>query len=420
MSLRDFTIDVENAATLITEAGLPSFLVAVKNRLQGKAKDAIAGKQITTVSDLITALKKFFAPGGTYADYTARLQSVRRQVDETLPEFHLRVLRLQTSAQAALVSEYGREGNENSPTLRDMAIHHFKVGLGPAMAGIMALQKPATLSDAFELACEIERSQGRYPDRQRSQYPRSDGPFNPRYDRQPYDRQPYDRQQSPRRYDPTYEGRRDSYLASREQSPEPPRRWSRESETTPRSRYDSYHSPKGSRTQGHYERQRDSYVVTQSVSPDPPRGILRREGSPRYFNQNQGSYERSYGDDYRREPSPRRSEDYNSQTQRRYASEAPRWRDRYRDSSPRDRNYDSRRDITPPAYRRNSPSERSYKNDASPARHSGEQQHHYQNRQRSLSPANPLNSQGTRRNSAAASQPSQAERSIRFSESTKE
>lgn len=72
--------------------------------MQGKAKGAITGKKIGTVTELITASKKFFAPGGTHADYTARLQSVRRQVDETLPKFHFRIMRLQSSVQAALIS----------------------------------------------------------------------------------------------------------------------------------------------------------------------------------------------------------------------------------------------------------------------------------------------------------------------------
>ena len=67
--LKDFILDIRNAATDISAAQLPSFLKKVLSRLQGAARNSTYGVAFNSVDDLVWHLKQRFAPGKTFTYY---------------------------------------------------------------------------------------------------------------------------------------------------------------------------------------------------------------------------------------------------------------------------------------------------------------------------------------------------------------
>lgn len=200
--LKQFIQDVENGSSLLAPAQTATFLTAVKSRLRGMARECMEGAgNINTLEALTNRLKKYFAPGKKYTDYCTDLQNARMRREEDVTEFYLRVKKLQSSAQAALINEFGREHNENSPIVNRLAVDAFAKGLRDELRYAVTLNDPATLSDAYDLAIRMERQMRRPseppPTNYNARYFRDNSPsttpyFNNyyRYDRSP---SPYSR-----------------------------------------------------------------------------------------------------------------------------------------------------------------------------------------------------------------------------------
>lgn len=141
--LRHYVQDVENGATLVPAGQLATYITVVRSRLRGMARESLEGvDEINTVEALTDLLKTYFAPGRKYADYCNDFQTVRMNRDENVTEFYLRVKRLKASAQAALINEYGRENNLDSPIVRDLAVRAFAKGLRDDLGMVLLSTTP--------------------------------------------------------------------------------------------------------------------------------------------------------------------------------------------------------------------------------------------------------------------------------------
>lgn len=406
MPLRHYVQSVENAARLLTDSQLPVYLAAVKNKLSGWALEAVnATPRIDSLTDLASTLRKYFAPGKTYSDCYHDLEAARREENESLTEYFLRIKRLQHSAEAALKAEHGENATGQTKLTEETALKAFIKGLGEKLTVAVAVAKPADIEKAFEWATTLEKLFLNKPK-------------------------------------PIYRGNYQMNLVNTV------------------SHVQTHQGAYRSDSPGRRDPQRDYHF--RGRSPEQIKGILRREDGLRNVRPSQESYSQEYyrdpspgpsrhyysengrkspelarhpkgWDDYRRDDY--RKSDYQREEGRRrdyrqdnYHEGERHWRYDRRGQSPQRPEYAHRREPTPPPLRRETPSGYLPLREQSPGRHSRD----YHNGQpwsskdpgvrssdqtSSSTLGNALNFQGARRDSAPTERPQ--ERSIRFNEPSK-
>ena len=162
IALKEFIQDVRNAARTVPQAQMESFLNAVMTKLRGPARDSLWGKAVNNVNDLVSHLKRRFAPGRNYSYYKGEINTLRMRQGEPVGEFYDRLNILVNGAKKALKEMIPRQDAEPAQLaeqeellalpLQQLAIDTFLKGLPEAIAWAVDGKKVETLEQAYEEA----------------------------------------------------------------------------------------------------------------------------------------------------------------------------------------------------------------------------------------------------------------------------
>ena len=160
--LKEFLQDVANGAVFVTSTTEPMFIKAVLSKLKGVARESVRDKQFATINDLISHLKKRFAPGKKYQWYFESIINLRMTQREAVNDYHDRLQGLISGARHTLegkyTKKYGQE-KESSIILRpiiECALDAFIRGLPDEISTFVDIRSPADGSEALEYALQAE------------------------------------------------------------------------------------------------------------------------------------------------------------------------------------------------------------------------------------------------------------------------
>ena len=83
-SLKDFIQDTKNAKAYIAAGQENSFVSGILSKLHGAARDSFNGKEFRTLDEIITHIKKRFAPGKNYSYYVNKLNQAHMKQGDTV------------------------------------------------------------------------------------------------------------------------------------------------------------------------------------------------------------------------------------------------------------------------------------------------------------------------------------------------
>ena len=166
IALKEFIQDVRNAARTVPQTQLEPFLNAVISKLRGPARDSLWGKAVNTVDDLVSHLKRRFAPGRNYSYYQGKINTLRMRQGESVGEFYDRLNILVNGAKNTLKEMIPRRDTEPAQVaeqerllalpLQQLAIDTFLKGLPEAIAWAVDGTTVETLEQAYEEAIRVE------------------------------------------------------------------------------------------------------------------------------------------------------------------------------------------------------------------------------------------------------------------------
>ena len=160
--LKEFIQDVCNGAVFVTQSTEPVFIKAVLCKLKGVARESVRDKQFLRVNDLITHLKKRFAPSKKYQWYFDSIVNLRMTQNETVSDYYDRLQGLISGARHTLEEKYTvRYGQTKASEIMlipviDCALDAFIRGLPEEMSKFVDTRNPKDLSEAIECALHIE------------------------------------------------------------------------------------------------------------------------------------------------------------------------------------------------------------------------------------------------------------------------
>lgn len=195
IELKNFLQDLRNAQIFIEPAQQRAFVTAVLGRLTGAARDCCYGRTFQNTTELISHLKKRFAPGRDYNYYVNKLNLVRMNQGESVSDYYDRLRILMSAAESSLKENMNRDEIQNNlplmmEPLKKQCRDIFIRGLMPSIATTVDITQPETLEQAYNNAVRTEtRMESRIIPDTRPRLPRN-------MDNRPYTNQ-YRQQESP-------------------------------------------------------------------------------------------------------------------------------------------------------------------------------------------------------------------------------
>ena len=104
--LKEFLQDVSNGAVFVIRTTEPIFIKAVLSKLKGVARESVRDKRFQTINELMTHLKKRFAPSKKYQWYFESIVNLRMTQKESVSDYYDRVLGLLSGAKHTLEEKY--------------------------------------------------------------------------------------------------------------------------------------------------------------------------------------------------------------------------------------------------------------------------------------------------------------------------
>ena len=160
--LKEFLQDVSNGAVFVTRTTEPIFIKAVLSKLKGVPRESVRDKRFQTINELMTPLKKCFAPSKKYQWYFEFIVNLRMTQKESVSDYYDRVLGLLSGAKHTLEEKYNAsygeepESNIMMKPVMDCALDAFIRGLPDDMSIFVDTRNPKDLDEALEYALHIE------------------------------------------------------------------------------------------------------------------------------------------------------------------------------------------------------------------------------------------------------------------------